>query len=44
MQVMQMDPRFTDVFSALTGIDLDNMKENRAKHEANQEDMSKEAE
>lgn len=44
MQVMQMDPRFTDVFSALTGIDLDNMKENRAKHEANQEDMSKQAE
>lgn len=43
MQVMQMDPRFTDVFGALTGINMDDMAENRAKHEANQEDLSKKA-
>jgi len=44
MQVMQMDPRFTDVFGALTGINMDDMAENRAKYEANQEELSKKAE
>lgn len=37
MQVMQMDQRFTDVFSALTGINLDDMAENKNKYDANQE-------
>jgi len=36
-----MDPRFTDVFGALTGIDLDKMSENRANHEKNQEEVNK---
>jgi hypothetical protein len=36
-----MDPRFTDVFGALTGIDLDKMGENRANHEKNQEEVNK---
>lgn len=33
MQVMQMDPRFTDVFSELTGINLGDMAENKQKYE-----------
>lgn len=31
MQVMQMDPRFMDVFKELTGIDLQDVQEGRAK-------------
>ncbi len=33
MQVMQMDPRFTDVFSELTGINLNDMAENKQKYD-----------
>jgi stress-induced-phosphoprotein 1 len=44
MQVMQMDPRFTDVFSELTGVDLNAMKEQKQKHDAQQEVDLKKAE
>lgn len=37
MQVMQMDPRFMDVFKEMTGVDLGAMQENRAKQEENTE-------
>jgi len=40
MQMMQMDPRYMDIFKELTGIDLGNMQENMARgkdrEEANQ--------
>ena len=39
MQVMQMDPRFMDVFKELTGIDLGEVQENRAKQEEQSEEM-----
>ena len=39
MQVMQMDPRFMDVFKELTGIDMGDMQEQKAKND----DMSEEA-
>ena len=33
LQVMQMDPRFMDVFKELTGVDLGDIKENNVKQE-----------
>jgi hypothetical protein len=33
IQVMQMDPRFIDVFKDLTGIDLNDVQESPAKQE-----------
>ena len=41
MQVMQMDPRFMDVFTALTGVDLSKMKGDAGKTEEMSEDMEK---
>jgi stress-induced-phosphoprotein 1 len=43
MQVMQMDPRFMDVFKELTGLDLGKMQEERSKNEVKTEDMEKQA-
>ena len=41
MQVMQMDPRFMDVFKELTGLDLGKMQEEKAKNDDQTEDMQK---
>lgn len=41
MQVMQMDPRFVDVFSALTGVDLNELQKDRAENQAQQEEIRK---
>jgi hypothetical protein len=35
---MQMDPRFMDVFKELTGIDLQDVQESRAKQEEQTEE------
>jgi hypothetical protein len=43
MQVMQMDPRFMDVFKELTGLDLGKMQEERAKNDDKTEEMKKQA-
>ena len=41
MQVMQKDPRFMDVFKELTGIDIGDMQEQRAKNEEKKADADK---
>ena len=38
MQVMQMDPRFMDVFSVLTGLDLNELQKDRAKQQEQDEE------
>lgn len=44
MQVMQMDPRFMEVFKELTGVDLGEMQQERAKNDAASEEGRKAAE
>ena len=38
MQVMQMDPRFMDVFSVLTGLDLNELQKDRAQQQEQEEE------
>lgn len=38
---MQKDPRFMDVFKELTGIDIGDMQEQRAKNEEKKADADK---
>lgn len=44
MQMMQVDPRFQDVFSVLTGIDLQGMREDQMKRKDEEEDYRKKQE
>ena len=41
MQMMQMDPRYMDIFKELTGIDIGNMQEEAAKNKDRDEDSKK---
>jgi len=44
MQMMQMDPRFMDIFKELTGIDLMDVQENQMKNKDRTEEMRKKKE
>jgi hypothetical protein len=44
MQIMQSDPRFMDVFSVTTGIDLMNMQNQNMGQQENHEERSKQFE
>ncbi len=44
MQIMQMDPRFMDVFKELTGIDLMDMQSQQMKQKEQTEELKKKRE
>ena len=44
MQMMQMDPRFMDVFQVITGLDLSKMQEQKFAQEAKSEELRKKKE
>lgn len=41
MQMMQMDPRYMEVFKVMTGIDLGSMQEDMARNKDKQEEQDK---
>lgn len=44
MQLLQTDPRFMDVFSTITGLDLGKMQEEQSKNRENMEELKKKRE
>ena len=44
MQMMQVDPRFMDIFKEMTGIDLMDVQANQMKDKEKQEDFRKKRE